>query len=408
MPHGELRDRPKELLNKLPTLYRKADASGVTLSQFLEDQDPSHEWADEDRHIRAFGRVIQASGFRFKSEPSEGIWADTIETIFSDDIGRALVPEWGRSVWRRARSSGYAPQVGPVVEHRVLGSDDFAVNTMFRPYIDAAGVYNVELTPGLGLDDLVAFTTSIAGDTYRRAYMIDPAADSVRLRRIGEKADIPRAQIDLTSHVVRLYKYGRGIEMSYEAVRRVPIDKVGLFIAQAALQVEADRVMQAIDVLLNGDGGGGSAATNYNQSALDTGTVPTVKGFIAFKSKFRPPYQMNLIIGREAELVNLQMLQMPNQNPFLAQVQGGLGFGSLTPLQDVNGGTVWYAQSDGVASGVYLGVDTRYALERITEVGSDIQETTSFVERQTNALFFTENDGFALQDANANKTWTMA
>jgi hypothetical protein len=393
MTDPRMKDRPGELLNKLPALYRAASAEDMTLSQFLESEDPSHEWDGADREIGAFGRVLQASGFRFKSSPSEGFWADSYEKLYEKDEGRAILPEFFNMVWRKARNGGWTPQaVAPRVEHRVIESGSEVLGTMFRPYAEAAGLWGQTLEPGIALSDLVAFNTAINNDTYRRAYMTEPAAADVRLLRIGETADIPRASI----------------RISYEAVRRVPIDKVGLFIAKAALQVEADRVAQAIDVLLNGDGNSGTSADNFNQSALDTGVVPTVKGLIAFKSKFKPPYRLTHLFAREAELVNLQMLTMPNSNPLLRQVASDLGFGSLDAMQDLANGRVLYGQTDAVAAGVYLGIDSRYALERITEIGSDIQETTRFIERQTELMTFTENDGFGLLDSNANKTWTMA
>jgi hypothetical protein len=407
MPDVEMRNRPGENLKVLPALYRAAASEDMTLSQFLEGEDPSHEWDGVDREIGAFGRVLQSSGFRFKSSPSEGFWADPYEKISEKDEGRALLPEFFNMVWRKSRNGGWTPQAIPV-QHRVIESTEVTLGTMFRPYVDAAGLYSQTLEPGIALSDLVAFNTAINADTYRRAYLSDPAAADVRLLRIGETADIPRASIRTSEQLIRLHKYGRAIEISYEAVRRVPIDKVGLFIAKAALQVEADRVAQAIDVLLNGDGNSGTSADNFNQSALDTGVVPTVKGLIAFKSKFRPPYRLTHLFAREAELVNLQMLTMPNANPLLRQVASDLGFGALDAMQDVANGRVLYGQTDAVAAGTYLGIDARYALERITEIGSDIQETTRFIERQTELMTFTENDGFGVLDQNANKTWTMA
>lgn len=406
-----MRDRPGELLTKLPDLYHKANRAATTLEDILEQEDDSSEWGDTpERKAGAFGRVIAASGVRFKSNPVEGLWATRIEDVWGDPIARALIPAWSASVWRRARSGGYSVQVRPGTRavSNLMGSDEFGLGTIFRPYVDAAGIYGQDLTPGLRLDDLVAFESSINGDSVRRAFMTDPVQANVRLSRITEKADIPRSNIDLTESSTRLYKYGRGIEMSYEAVRRVPVDKVGMFIAQAAVQVEADRVAQAIDIAINGDGEAGSSADNFTQAALDTGSVPTVKGFLAFKSKWKDPYALNLIVAREAELVNLQMLQMPNNTPFFQQVNGELGFGGLTPLRAINGQTVFFAQNDAVAAGVYLGLDTRYAIERITEAGSNIQETMRFIERQTEALFFTENDGFGLLDPRSNKTWSMS
>lgn len=404
-----MKDRPKELLTKLPAIYRLAAAEGMTLSQFLEDEDPSHEWTGEDRNLTAFQRVQLASGFRFRSCPEEGIWADTYEKIYEDQHAVALIPEWGRSIWRRVRSKkGYAPQAVSPVHQRINESGENTLGSFMRPYVDAAGVYGTDLTPGISLADLLAMTTPINGDTYRRAYLDDPLASDTRLLRIAEVTDIPRAVIRTSEHVNRLFKYGRAIEMSYEAIRRVPIDKVGIFIAKAALQVESDRVAQAIDVLINGDGNASTAAVNFTQGGLDTGTTLTVKGWIAFKSKFKPPYTLTHVFAREAELVNLQMLTMPSQNPLYVQVGAGMGFGGITPLQDLNGAVVRYGQSDAVGAGVYLGIDQRFALERITEIGSDVQETTNFIERQTTLMTMTENDGFALLDSNANKTFTMA
>lgn len=409
--NGDMQERPGELLKRLPELYHAASRKATTLEDILEQEDDSREWGDtDDRRAGAFGRVIAASGIRFKSNPVEGLWASRVEDVWGDPVARALVPAWSASVWRRARSGGYAVQVRPGASRaasNLMGSDEFGLGTIFRPYVDAAGIYGQDLTPGLRLDDLVAFESSINGDSVRRAFMTDPVQANVRLSRITEKSDIPRSNIDLTESSTRLYKYGRGIEMSYEAVRRVPVDKVGMFIAQAAVQVEADRVAQAIDIAINGDGEAGSSADNYTQASLDTGTAVTVKGFLAFKAKWPDPYALNLIVAREAELVNLQMLQMPNNTPFFQQVNGELGFGGLTPLRAINGQTVYFAQNDAVGAGVYLGLDTRYAIERITEAGSNIQETMKFVERQTEALFFTENDGFGLLDPRSNKTWSM-
>jgi hypothetical protein len=403
---SNFRERPGEILKNLPVYYREAATEKKTLTQFLEDEDPSHQWDGEDRKLNAFGRVLQASGFRFRSSPREGIWADRVEDIYEDDTGRALLPEWMNRVYREARADGYVPQVP---QRRVIESGESVIGSLQRPYVEASGgLYSQTLTPGIALSDLLAFQSQIDGDVYRRAYLNDPAAADVRLLRIGETADIPRAKIETSEQLVRLYKYGRGIEISYEAIRRVPIDKVGIFVAKAALQVEADRVAQAIDVLLNGDGNVGTSADNFNQSTLDTGAVPTIKGLLAFKAKFKDPYVLTHIFAREAELTNLQLLAMPNANPLLISVQDENGFGALVPMQNRYGARVLLGQTDAVGAGVYLGIDARWALERITEAGSDIQETTRFIERQTELMVFTENDGFALLDQNANKTWTMA
>lgn len=399
---GEMKDRPKEALKNLANRYAVAHREGMTLSQLLEHDDPSHEWPDEDRKIKAFGRVMQASGFRFKSDPAEGLWADEYGDIAKHDEGRALIPEWCNTIWRRTLMQGYDPQV------RIFGMSEDVVGGLVRPYTDKPGVYEQALTPGIRLADVVSLTTPIQGTDYRSSYLVEPAVAGVRWSRIAEKADIPRSTIGLAEHTIRLLKYGRGIEMSYEAARRIRVDKIALWLSRSALQVEADRVAQAIDIMINGDGNASTAATAYTQGGLDTGTTLTVKAWLAFKAKWKPPYRMNFVFARETELLNLQLLQFPNNNPFLWQMQTQGGFGSISPMQDINGGVVQYGQTDAVPATVYMGVDARLAIERITEIGSDIQETTRFIERQTELLTFTENDGFGVIDNNAVKTLTMS
>lgn len=401
----QLRDRPGEFLEKLPSLYEAANRDKMSLTQFLEQEDPSHKWDGEDRNLKAFGRVLQASGLRFRSDPANGLYADTCERIWETEAGKWLFPEWARSVWRRTiYDGGYSPQV-----RSIFGSTDDVVGTILRPYTDKPGVTEQLLTPALRLDDIVAMTTPIDGTDYRSAYLDEPSAAGVRLSRIAEKADIPMSNITLSSHIITLQKYGRGIQISYEAARRARVDKVAFWLARAALQVEADRVAQGIDVLINGDGNPSTAATNYTQGGLDTGTTLTVKAYLAWKSKWRPPYRLTHIFSREAESVNLQLLQFPNQNPYMFQSGSPLqNVGGLTPMQDLLTGNVVFGQSDQVPATVYLGIDARQALERITENGSQIEETKQFVERQTNALYFTENDGFGILDNLAAKTLTMA
>lgn len=404
---SQMRDRPGQFLTKLPALYRaSADPKNpMTLSQFLEDEDPSHLWPAEDRKVGAFGRVLRASGFRFRSDPGAGIWADTLEKIYEDDQGRALLPEWMRSVWRRSLAGGYAPQVRA---SSIFGSGDELEGSVLRPNAVKPGVTEQLLTPAISLADLVTLTTPIDATTYQSVYLDEPSAAQTRLSRIQEKSDIPRSFISLSDHVIRLFKYGRGIEISYEAGRRVRVDKIAFWLARAALQVEADRVAQAIDVLINGDGNANTSATNYTQGGLDTGTTLTVKAYVAWKSKWKNPYRMTHIFAREAELNNLMLLQFPNNNPYVFGTNTPIGLGGVTPMQDLIAGNVQLGQTDQVPATVYLGVDARQALERITEIGSDIQETTRFIERQTEALFFTENDGYGILDNLAAKTLTMA
>lgn len=407
---GEVRQSPKEILANLPTLYQRAAEKGMNLSHFLErhvDPSSSYDGTSRERDLKAFGRVMAASGIIWRSEPENGFWADTFGEIYNDKATRALLPEFANHVWRKARTTGYLPQSLNHVR-TILNSADEALGTAMRPYVDAASVYQGSLVPAIPLSEVVALQTPIDGTSYRRIYLDAPATTDVRWARIGESADIPRAVIRTSERAIDLYKYGRAIEFSYELLRRTPIDKVGFFVAQAALQVENDRFAQAVDVLINGDGNSGTAATVWAQSVLDTGTSPTLKGWLAFKAKFSGQYALTHIFARDPELLNLLMLSTGTNQFYLIDVQDAFGFGGLQAIENKYGAVVRYGATDAVATGKYLGIDRRYALERLTEIGSDISETGRFIERQNEILTFTEVDGFTVLDANANKIWNMA
>lgn len=407
---GEVRQRPKEILASLPALYMRAAESGMNLSHYLERHvDPSDEWQGDSwgGNKTAFERVMSASRIIWKSEPDSGIWADRFGEIYANDESRALIPEYANYVFRKTRAQGYVPQNLQHVRF-LLTSQDEALGSSLRPYVDAAGAYQDQLAPAIPLAEVVAFTTPVEGTSYRRVYLTDPDP-TVKRARVGEYGEIPRARVATSQRAVDLFKYARAIELSYEQLRRTTIDKVGFFIAQSAVQLENDRFAQAVDVLINGDGNSGTAATVYAHSTLDTGTTLTIRGWLAFKALFAAQgYQLTHAFARGAELLNLQTLQFGTSNTFLINVQDTFGFGGIAPIGNRYAGVVRYGQTEAVAAAKYLGIDRRYALERLTEIGSDIQETQRFITRQAEVLTFSDVDGYAILDANANKILNLA
>jgi hypothetical protein len=382
----------------------------MNLSHYLEREvDPSDDWQGDSwgGNKSAFERVMSASRIIFRSEPEQGIWADTFGKIYGDDTLRPILPEYANYVFRKTRTQGYVPQNLSHVRF-LLTSQDELLSTALRPYVDAAGAYQNQIAPAIPLSELVAFTTPVDGNAYRRTYMTPPDS-TVKRARVGEYGEIPRARVATSERAVDLFKYARALELSYEALRRTTIDKVGFFIAQAAVQLENDRLAQAVDVLINGDGNSGTAATVLAHSVLDTGTTLTIRGWLAFKAAFNANgYQLTHLFARGAEVLNLQTLSFGNSNTFLMNVQDAFGYGGITPIANRYAGQVMYGQTDAVAAGKYLGIDRRFALERLTEIGSEIQETQAFITRQSQVLTFSDVDGYALLDAQANKILNLA
>jgi hypothetical protein len=399
MTQTEVRPRAAELFERMPAVLAEAAHAGRNLSIHLEELDPSDGYKDG---LDAFGRQLKVAnggrGIRVRSDPARGYYADEFSAFDQSESARALVPEFLARIRRRVTT-------GRDVNTRALyQSDDQQLNSWARPYVDAAAVRMKQIAPAIPLSELVAVTTPISGDAYRAFYLTDNAAQA-RLVRVTEGAEMPRAKLVGGERTVRLYKYGRILEVSYETLRRQRVDMVALHIARLAVQAETDKVATVLDVIVNGDGNSGTAATSHNLTTLDTaaaaGTL-TLKGWLAFKLKLANPYAVTTALAREATALQMMLLNMGSANVPLVTVQGQLGFGGFRPINPELSDNVALGITSEAPSLKIVAFDNRFAIERVTEIGADIQETQRWVTRQVQALALSEVEGYAVLDANAS------
>jgi hypothetical protein len=404
MTATEQRQGPTELLASMKggKLYEEAAKRGVSLSRFLEMEDPSDQYKDG---TDAFTRLVRSAGIVTRSDRFGSYFADPMSAFDRTDESRALVPEWMARRWREV-SYGARPQVrAPYL------STDTALNSGLRPYFDQPGVMpESQLTPAIPLSELVAITQPVTTDAVRATYLTRSAAQT-RLVRVTEAADMPRAKLTTSERTTRLYKYGRVLEITYEAMRRLPIDEVALYIGLLAVQAEVDKVATVLDVLVNGDGNSGTAATNYNLTTLDTAAVAgtlTVKGWLAFKMKFANPYMITTALAQEAIALQMQLLNVGSANVPLVAVQALSGFGSFDPINPQLRDRVALGYTSDAPASTIVGWDRRFGIRRYTEIGSDIQEVQRWTTRQVETLALSEVEGYATLDPNAVKTLTVS
>lgn len=395
---------------RMADVTAEAAHAGMTLSAYLDKRiDRDNEWGRSDSKDDAFTIIMKNAGVVWRSNPGADLYADTLGDVLDNPSTRALIPEWGRRVWAKTLAGGYSPQVNN--SRFMILEDDEALGSGWRPILTSAAEMRREMEPLFSLAELVAFTNAIEGDAYRRIFFEGADVDQIRMHRIGEAADIPRAKVSTSEKFVRIAKYGKALELSYEALRNSPVDKIGLFIAQMALQAEEDRITHALDVLINGDGTANTAAEVIPLTDLEAGATELTYGvWLGFKAAFRRPYTMTHVFARTAEGVALQMLTHPNTTTIFqgSQFSQAIGAGTVQRINDIYGGVVRLGETDQVPADSYLGIDSRYALERITQTGSDVQESVRFIERQTQLLTFTEVEGFAVLDTEAAKLLDVA
>lgn len=382
-----------------PNLYREAYKRGMSFSAWLEEQDPSSRYQDQPNGLDAFGRLLQVANIRTASMPEFGIWADTIEAFEANDQTRMLLPEWMARQWRKA-ASGRSPNTRALYQ-----STDQIQGTVVNPtWFSPDAVVN-QIVPAIPISTLVAMTVGIRGATYEAFYLTDVTAQE-RMVRVNEAAEIPKVALTGGDHTVRLQKYGRTIERSYESIRRMQIDLMALHIAQLAAQTEADKVSAAIVVIIAGDGNPNTAATSYNLTTLDAAAVAgtlSLKGWLAFKMKFANPWAMTTALAQDVTALQAMLLNVGSANVPLVSVQAQAGFGGFTAinpgLRD-NVALGWTADAPALK---IVAIDSRVALLYLQEIGSDIQEIERHASRQVVDLVLSEVNGFSTLNANGSK-----
>lgn len=401
MKVGELRPRAQELLRQMSEakgkrLYDEAKRHGMTLSAFVEMEDPSDP-AERHAGSDAFSRMLMAASLVTVGDPHGQFSADPLEKFDGNDELRAMFPEWAARQWRKGQG------VGVRAAAQFL-STDYVPGTPQRPNVDSPTMRMQQVQPAIPLTEVVAVTTPIQGDTYRPLRLVEPSAADLRKYRVAETAELPRTKIASSNDVIRLKKFGRAIEASYEVLRLAPIDHIAILIQKIGVQSQIDQVAAALDVMVNGDGNSNTAATNYNLTTLDSAAVAgtmTAKGYAAFKMKFANPYLMTTALVKEDVGLQLLMLSLGNANILLSVA----GFaGQFEPINtNLRDGVRLGVTSDAPTLKI-VGFDSRFAIERVVQIGSNINEAERWILRQVEVLTMSENEGYAVWDPYATKT----
>lgn len=392
------RTRAQELHAKLTVeTYERSVKEGMNLSAWLEKEDPSAGYNDG---LDAFERQLMVADIRTNSIPEKGIVADRLEKFRETEAGTILLMEWAARQWRQA---SYA-------KRGILESNDAAVGTSFRPYIDSAIDHSKKIAPAIPISEVVAMTTSIDGDTYRSSYLVDVAADQ-RWVRVAEGTPIPATKIVLNERSINLYKFGRTLISTYEAMRRWRIDRVGRMIARMAVQAEVDKLAAIIDVLVNGDGNSGTAATNVlaktDLDANATGKTVTMKAWLLFKMKFLNPYMLTTVLAKSGDAYKLLTLNTGSANIPLVTIAAANGFGGFRQINAGLADNVALGWTDDAPTDTLVALDNRFAIERVVEIGASITEVQKWARSQKEELVMSEVEGYAKADPYASYTLTL-
>ena len=134
------------------------------------------------------------------------------------------------------------------------------------------------------VNDLVATVTRIDGMDYRT---IDAEDETWQAAVGSEGAQLPQTTRRLGSGLVPLYKRGRVLSSSYEALRFQKLDLLTVALGQIGAGIAAAQLEDAVDVLINGDGSK-DGITFASSTSLSYADFLKLWGSLA-------PYQLNAI-----------------------------------------------------------------------------------------------------------------
>lgn len=403
-----LRERPKELAKNMVGRAEKARRDRVTLTQLLESEDPTHEYdaAERSLGLDAFSRVIRETGLRVNSVPEMGISASLVQDFADDPNHRAIFDEW---IKRRMRDAQGGPltRMRRAQERAVYLSTDQPQGTVLNQIAYDMQVHYPQVAPAVPIAEVIAKTTPIVGGTYQ-AYFLTDSTTQKRFTRIPEGTHIPAVKLTGSNHTIKIQKFGRRLDTTYEQLRRVPVDLIALHIQRMMVQTEVDKLAAIIDIAVNGDQSGGNGATVYNLTTLDSSTTAnnmTLKAYLRFKAKFRNPYIVTTMLANEDVVVATQLLSTGTANIPLAVIQQTQGnmMGNFVPINNELGDSVRLGLTDDAPSGKLLAFDARFAVEQIIEQGSEITESDRWITSQKQSLTMTYSEAYAIIDQLAVK-----
>ena len=317
-------------------MYRQ---EGMSFTQVLESLDPSENYRGTALEgTDAFQRQLKRFGIRAK-----GAGSSPVEKFFRTMDSAVLFPEY---IARTVRQ----------------------------------GMEENDILP-----NITATTTVIDAMDYRSIYSV-PTDEDKELQDVEEGAQIPETEVKTKEHLVRLTKRGRMLVASYEALRFQKLDLFGVMLRQIGAHIQKQQLMDAVNVLKNGDGNDNAAAVFTVGSTPISGTKGTLgyDQLVEFWGQF-DPYTMNTLLCSTNTMT--KMLKIPElQNPLT-----GLNFQGTGKLTTPLGAQLH--RTSAVADGVIIGLDNRYALEQV-RAGDVLVEYDKLIDRQLERAAITSIAGF--------------
>lgn len=327
-------------------MIQEAGQKGLTLTQFLETQDPSGNYEDSAlKGLDAFERQLKRFDIKMTSDP--------VAKFYATNESRILFPEY--------------------------------IDRMIREGLIKRSIIN----------QIVAVRTKIDSNEYHSIYMDDSDPNRYELKRVSEGGKIPETEVKTKENIVKMYKSGRVLKITYEAAKRMKIPLMSKMLERVGIYMDKSDEKAAIDVIINGDGNNNSAPSY----TIGTGDISGVAGTLSYDSILDfwaefDPYDMNTILAPKKMMTDILKL------PEFKDPQAGFNFQSTGRVMSPLGASL--VRSDNVPTGKIIGMDRDLTLEMV-EVMSPMTESDKLIDTQFERIVISRISGFAKWDGEAAK-----
>lgn len=349
-------------------IYKAAHDAGMEIGAYLASQYKT----DEAKYGPVIDQMFASAGLFTKDDPTAGVRTTRIADAFDGNCDSQFKAQGGSNVADAIPASRilFPAAVLRTVENKLYASNNSEI-AMF--------------------DSMVATKETIAGTRYEYAVLDYERPERARSTRISQLAE-PNLMMVLTTGEKQGYipTYSIGLQISDEAMKSQTIDFVSLSLARQAEVEAADRMDEAMIAMINGDVDEGIAAlvptkiTAYDSGITEAGKI-TQKAWLKWLASARRIRSINVIWctidtflkieAREGKPIQqTDNTAMPfNQRPDIIP--------SLMNL-DIGGVRVFIVEPTVVPDDTIVGIDTRYAMRKVTNSEAQYQAAEQLVMRR--------------------------
>lgn len=259
--------------------------------------------------------------------------------------------------------------------------------------------------------NLIAQSRNINGVEMITTVVDDKAEDYQQTGVIAETARIPIRSLRTSEKSVKFYKFGGGMEFSYEFERRASLDLITPYASRMQREVEIGTTAIATALLINGDGVNAAAPTvnaaDLAASLPASGRPTTAAGRINWEvflvwlvNRAKAGQPIDTIVGNwDMYLEWTRMFATPTANGGVpitdVLAKAGVNVNITNPPAGLIPGLT-FALSSTAPAGKLIGFSKNETLEELVENGSDIEESVRAIENQVVRYVKTVNKGYRL------------